>query len=104
MKKIIISAFTAAMVLIACSPKATPTTNPSGAMPTAASMASADIAAGQTIFTTTCTKCHDAKTRYVTNHTYEEAIPVMNSMSKKAKLTQEQIGQLAAYVNSVAKK
>lgn len=104
MKKIIISAFSSAVILIACSPKVAPTSTSSNAMPTSASTASADILAGQTIFTTNCTKCHGAKTGYVTKHTYEEAIPVLNSMSKKAKLTPEQISQLAAYVNSVAKK
>jgi len=73
-------------------------------MPAAASTTKADIAAGEVIFTTNCTKCHKAKTEYVANHTYEQAIPVMNSMSKKSKLTPEQVSHLAAYVNSVAKK
>ncbi len=104
MKKIIVSAFAATIILISCAPKATPAATTSEGIPSAASTADADITAGHTIFTTNCTKCHGAKTSYVTSHTYEQAIPVLNSMSKKAKLTQEQVNQLAAYVYSVAKK
>lgn len=104
MKKIIISAFSAVVVLIACSPKATPTATPSDGMPTTASTDATSVAAGAVIFNSSCTKCHGAKTGYVTSHTYQEAIPVMNSMSKKAKLTPEEVSQLAAYVNSIAKK
>lgn len=105
MKKIIVSAFTMVIVLIACSPKTSPSTQAAASgMPEVAGTAAEDITAGETIFTTSCTKCHKAKTNYVKSHTYEEAIPVMNSMSKKSKLSQEQIEQLAAYVYSIAKK
>ncbi len=103
MKKIILSAFTATVVLIACTPKASPSKTDE-IMPKTAVTAAADIAAGHIIFTTNCTKCHGAKTEYVNNHTYEEARPVMASMAQKAKLTPDQVRQLAAYVNSVAKK
>ena len=106
------SAFAATVILMACTPKASPTatapvaetkTTETG-MPAVAGTLAADVAAGHTIFTTSCTKCHGEKTKYVTSHTYAEAIPVMNSMAKKARLTQEQINQLAAYVYSVSKK
>lgn len=103
MKKIIISACSIAVVLIACTPKASPSKTEE-IMPKTASTATADIAAGHTIFTTNCIKCHAAKTDYVNNHTYEQARPVMASMSEKSKLTPEQVKQLAAYVYSVSKK
>lgn len=103
MKKIILSAIIASVFAIACTPKAAPSKT-TEAMPSSPSTAAADIAAGHTIFTTNCTKCHGPKTDYVNSHTYKEGIPVMASMSEKAKLTPEQIKQLAAYVYSVAKK
>jgi mono/diheme cytochrome c family protein len=105
MKKIIISSFTVAVLLIACAPKTAPT-GTSALLPAASAVSAsqADIDAGHTIFSTNCTKCHGEKAKYVTNHSYNQAIPVLTSMSKKAKLTPDQISQLAAYVNSVAKK
>ena len=64
----------------------------------------ADVDAGHIIFTTKCTKCHGAKDKYLMGHTYEQSIGVMNAMSKKAQLSQSEIGQLAAYVKANAKK
>lgn len=106
MKKIILSAFGATAILMACTPKASPTSGNTteNGMPAVAGTLAGEVASGHTIFTTNCTKCHGEKTKYVTSHTYAEAIPVMNSMAKKARLTQEQINQLAAYVYSVSKK
>lgn len=105
MRKVIFSAFVASILAVACAPKTAPSaTTGEAVMPASPSTAAADISAGQAIFTTSCTKCHAPKTDYVNTHTYDEAKPVMNSMSKKAKLTPEQIQHLAAYVNSVAKK
>lgn len=95
------------LAIIACSPKTAPSSAASvSGMPELANVSSSesDINAGQVIFTSKCTKCHGAKTKYVTGHSYAEAVGVLNKMSQKAKLSQEEIGQLAAYVNSVAKK
>lgn len=106
MKRIIVATFLVSIVAVACSPKVKPaaTAPAEAAMPATPSSLAADIEAGHTIFTTNCTKCHGAKTKYVDNHTYEQSIPVMTSMSKKAKLSPDQIKQLAAYVYSAAKK
>lgn len=104
MKKIIASVFIAGFI-VACSPKTAPT-GTSAALPALENVSteSTDVAAGQVIFTTKCTKCHKAKDEYVANHTYTEATGVLNAMSKKAKLSQDEMNQLAAYVNSAAKK
>lgn len=103
MKKIILSAFTAGVILVSCAPKASPAKT-NEIMPAVASTSSEAISAGHAIFTTNCTKCHGVKTDYVSNRTYLESRPVIAAMSEKAKLSAEQVAQLAAYVNSVAKK
>lgn len=106
MKKIILAAFSATIFFIACTPKAAPVATAPGAYPTADAVSKnqTNITSGQTIFITKCAKCHAPKTNYIANHTYEESIPVMTSMIKKAKLTDEEIQQVSAYVNSIAKK
>lgn len=105
MRKIILSAFTAAIILVACTPKASPSKT-NEIMPSVSDVNTeqAYISAGQTIFTTKCTKCHGAKTAYVNTHTYDEAKPVMAAMSQKAKLSDVEAKQLAAYVYANAKK
>jgi len=105
MKKVILSALTAAIVLVACAPKASPTKTNS-IMPAISEISSsqATIDAGHAIFTTKCTKCHGAKTNYVAKHTYDESKPVMASMVQKAKLTADEIGQLSAFLVASAKK
>lgn len=103
MKKIIITSFVLGAVLVSCAPKAS-TSKANEIMPTVASTAMADIQAGQTIYTTKCTKCHGVKDTYLTKHSYEEAKPVMAAMSQKAKLTKAETAQLAAYVFANAKK
>lgn len=107
MKRTIIALCTLTVMVIACTPKASPSGSSAAAsMPadSSISMTQADIDAGKVIFTTKCTKCHAAKDKYVADHTYSEATGVLNKMSGKAKLSQEEANQLAAYVNSVAKK
>lgn len=103
MKKIILSVFTATLVLIACSPKVSPSAT-AEVIPAKASTKETLISAGQTIFITKCAKCHAPKTNYIEKHTYEESIPVMTSMVKKAHLSTDEIEQVSAYVNSIAKK
>ena len=106
MKKIIIATLVIAALAVACSPKIAPTNSSSSSelIPLVPGNDANDIAVGQTIFTTSCTKCHREKIKYVSTHTYTEAIPVVTKMAGKAKLTQEQAKKLAAYVYSVSKK
>ncbi|HOZ97199.1 MAG TPA: hypothetical protein PLS07_04470 [Niabella sp.] len=108
MKKVSLFTLVIMLSIAACSPKSAPTTTApvSAGMPELANISAteADVTAGHTLFTTKCTKCHKAKDKYVSEHSYSEAIRVLNSMVKKAKLNQDEISQLAAYVNSAAKK
>ncbi|MFT3903681.1 MAG: c-type cytochrome [Niabella sp.] len=108
MKKIIALIILAGSVIVSCSPKTAPSTSaPSGEIAFRAadivSTSATDIEAGKTIFTTKCAKCHGPKDNYVANHTFDESVGVMNSMSKKASLTQQEVDQLAAYVKANAK-
>lgn len=105
MKKIILSAIIISGLAVACTPKASPAKT-AELIPMAGEVKTSSdlVAAGQKIFTTNCTKCHGAKTEYVTGHTYEEARPVLASMVQKSKLTDKEIQAVSAYVNSVAKK
>jgi uncharacterized membrane protein len=103
MKKLFVFLLIASIIIVACTPKASPaateTTIPSA---TAVSQDAAVIEAGHTIFTTKCTKCHKAKP--VEKWTYEELRPTLASMVKKAKLDNTEIEQVSAYVNANSKK
>lgn len=105
MKKIILCAYIALTAAIACTPKASPSTT-DAVIPEAASVSSdqATIDAGHTIFTTKCTKCHGAKDKAVASKSYEDLRPILASMTKKAKLSKEEIQQVSAYVYANAKK
>ncbi|MCF3111143.1 cytochrome c [Niabella sp. CC-SYL272] len=105
MKKIILCAYIALVAAVACTPKASPTTT-DAIIPEASSVSSnqATIDAGHTIFTTKCTKCHGAKDKAVASKSYEELRPILASMTKKAKLSKEEIEQVSAYVYANAKK
>ncbi|MBZ4188745.1 c-type cytochrome [Niabella beijingensis] len=105
MKKIIIGAYMLIVAAVACTPKASPSAT-DAVIPEAASVSSdqATVDAGHTIFTTKCTKCHGAKDKAVASKSYEELRPVLASMSKKAKLSKEEIQQVSAYVYANAKK
>ncbi|ANH82666.1 hypothetical protein A8C56_18300 [Niabella ginsenosidivorans] len=106
MKKIIIGAYIVLMAGVACTPKASPSAVAASAVPEASAVSSdeAAISAGQVIFTTKCTKCHAAKTEAVTSKSYDELRPVLTSMVKKAKLNNEEIQQVSAYVYANSKK
>jgi cytochrome c553 len=62
------------------------------------------IQAGETVFMNDCTECHKAKTKKISRKTYEDIRPVLATMVKKAKLNEEQIAQVSAYVNANSKK
>jgi len=102
MKKVLLSALIAGSVLVACAPKASPTAT-NELIPATASSSHEAIAAGEIIFTNQCTKCHKAQTHYVSTHSYEQVRPTLAVMIQKAKLSKEQIAEVSAYVNSIAK-
>jgi mono/diheme cytochrome c family protein len=105
MKKILIVAYIGVIAIIACTPKASPTaTDAIIPLATEVSTSQETINAGQVIFTTKCTKCHKAKDKAVASQTYEELRPVLASMSKKARLSSEEVKQVSAYVFENAKK
>ena len=105
MKKLLFVAFLALAAVVACTPKASPSTT-EATIPDAKDLSSSEttLAAGQVLFTTKCTKCHKAKDEAVASHTYEELRPVLASMVKKAKLNRDEIEQVSAYVLAHAKK
>ena len=119
MKSIICCFVIVIAVLIACTPKTAPTTGApvppvpgnepvtgTVALPDPASVDSlaflADMHAGQEIYTTKCTKCHDQKP--VEHWTVEEWKPILKSMIKKSKLDSLGGHQVTVYVNANAKK
>ncbi len=105
MKKIIIGAYIVLIAGVACTPKASPSVTAS-TIPDASAVSSdqATIDAGHTIFTTKCTKCHAAKDEAVASKSYDDLKPVLASMVKKAKLSNDEIQQVSAYVYANAKK
>ncbi|MBO9619068.1 MAG: hypothetical protein J7539_08550 [Niabella sp.] len=105
MKKIVIGASIVLLAAVACSPKASPSAT-AATIPEASAVSSdgTTISAGQTIFTTKCTKCHKAKTEVVASKSYGDLRPVLASMVKKANLSNEEIQQVSAYVYANSKK
>ncbi len=102
MKKVLLSALVAGSVLVACAPKASPSAT-NALIPATASTSHEAITAGEVIFTNQCTKCHTAKTHFVSTHSYEHVRPTLAVMVQKAKLSKQQIAEVSAYVNSIAK-
>lgn len=111
-KKIILSAFSIALVLVACSPKtskstaaATPVSlEPSEAMVTAGKAKFPDVTLdelkkGQTIYNGQCTKCHNAKR--IEKRDEKEWISVLDEMAPKAKLLPEEKDAVWKYIMSV---
>lgn len=105
MKKIVIGVYIVLIAAVACSPKASPSVT-AVTIPEASAVSSdgTTISAGQTIFTTKCTKCHAAKTNVVASKPYEDLRPILASMVKKAKLSNEEVQQVSAYVYANSKK
>lgn len=103
MKKIIVCATALTIFAIACTPKASKSVT-DATIPAATSVSKDGkaIEAGHTIFTTKCTRCHGEKP--LEKWDYEELRPVLASMVKKAKLSEEETGQVSAYAYSKAKK
>ena len=116
MKKIV-TVLSIASFVFACSPKVAPTANP-GTSSTSTSTTTTTtttsttttpvsdvnetaIAAGHTIYTTKCTKCHGDKG--VGNYTATRWEGILKAMAPKAKLTETETAQVAAYVKANAK-
>ncbi len=105
MKKAIIGVYLVLAMIVACTPKASPTVT-EAIIPQADELSKAQttIAAGEVLFTTTCARCHKPKHEAVASQSYEELRPILASMVRKAKLNKDEIEQVSAYVWSHAAK
>lgn len=103
MKKLVLFLFAVGFVIFSCTPKASPAVT-EATIPSATTVSNdgAMIDAGHTIFTTKCTHCHGQKP--IHKWTYDELRPVLGSMVQKAKLNNEEIAQICAYVHANCKK
>lgn len=90
---------------VACTPKASPSKT-NELIPTASNVKTGTntIQAGQTIFTTQCTRCHENKYDYISQHSYEDNRSILASMVQKARLNTTEIEQVSAYVHANSKK
>ena len=106
MKKTILALAILASVAVACTPKASKTTTaptPSPAPEIAATVTGSVEAGGVIISSAKCTKCHGNETGHVPKHTFAEQEKLMQSMAKKAKLSEQETADLMAYVKAKAK-
>src|SRR5258706_2598444 len=109
MKKIVVS-FSGVLLILACHKRAVPeitsrtTSRPaprSSVQPTVENSPEA-IAAGKIIFETRCNCCHDLKV--VDGYTPERWISILQIMTPRARLNEEQAKQVRSYVMANAKK
>ena len=77
---------------------ATPSPSPMPMMGVSAT----DLEAGRIIYTTKCSKCHQAKP--VENWTVDQWQPILKSMIRKSKLDSIESSQVRVWVNTHAKK
>lgn len=105
MKKTILALAILASVVVACTPKAskTPPPPPPPAPEVAATVTGSVEAGGVIIASAKCTKCHGNETGHVPKHTFAEQEKLMQSMAKKAKLSEQETADLMAYVKAKAK-
>lgn len=108
MKKTILALGILVSVVVACSPKATKTAPPPPPPPPPSAPVTTAItgsveAGGLIIASAKCTKCHHDETNHVPKHTFEEQDKLMQSMAKKAKLSEQETADLMAYVKAKAK-
>ncbi len=78
------------------------TTTPTTASTTNSDTHAALMAQGQTVYTTRCAKCHEAKS--VSAYNTQQWEGILKDMIPKAKLDQAQATQVTAYVLANAKK
>lgn len=62
---------------------------------------SAEVVAGKGIYTTKCTRCHEAKP--LADWTAQQWVPIINRMAPKARLDDTEKANVTAYVNFYAK-
>lgn len=104
MKKTIVAIAILASVIVACTPKASKTPTPATPAPEVAAAVTGSIEAGGIIIASAkCTKCHGDETGHVPKHTFAEQDKLMQSMAKKAKLSEQETADLMAYVKAKAK-
>lgn len=106
MRKTILAITILASVVVACTPKAskTPATPPAPATPDVTTVITGSVEAGGAIMASAkCTKCHGNETGHVPKHTFAEQEKLMQSMAKKAKLSEQETADLLAYVKVKAK-
>ena len=60
------------------------------------------IASGKTIYQASCTRCHALKN--VGSFTAQTWDGILNAMAKRAKLSEEETNQVAAYIKANSKK
>lgn len=105
-KSILFFALCCFLLMTACSKKTVPvssTPQPTENKTTvqAAPAFKADPEEGMKVYQSSCGRCHDLKN--TAEYTSEEWRPIMNSMAKKARLTDSQKAQVLAYVTQNAK-
>ncbi len=104
MKKTILALAILASVVVACTPKASKTPPPPPPAPEVAATVTGSVEAGGIIMASAkCTKCHGNETAHVPKHTFAEQEKLMQSMAKKAKLSEQETADLMAYVKAKAK-
>lgn len=62
---------------------------------------SAEVVTGKGIYTTKCTRCHEAKP--LADWTAQQWVPIINRMAPKARLDDTEKANVTAYVNFYAK-
>ena len=125
MKKVILLTLAGTLLLVACSrkvvpaketgaattPKATENTGPAkGTVTSPVVIATSDAApndlsmveSGKTVYSTKCGRCHDLKN--AADYTAERWEKILDEMAPKAKLSDDEKKQVAAYVNANCKK
>lgn len=102
MKKTIIALAFITGLVAACTPKVSKTPPPPPVAEAAAPTGSA-AAGGLIIASSKCTKCHKDKTEHVPKHTFAEQQKLMETMAKKAKLSEQETLDLMSYVKAQAK-
>jgi cytochrome c5 len=90
------------LIVFACTSKVAPTASTNNKNVAVSEETKAAITAGHTIYTTKCSKCHDAKD--VTAFDKKSWEGILEDMIPKAKLNETEAKNVTAYVMANAKK